>query len=170
MNDIKPRTVYLLRRTDKEEDGTDLYIGSTSKKLKYRLSSHKCPSSHMRKSKLYERMREVGIDSWMIVPLLTFTCDRNTILEFEKEWIKVLKADLNKYSPIINISKIEYRANHYRLNKEVYKRNQTCYYHKNIQNKIYHCDVCDKSFGCNYFLQEHFKSLNHSYTYLNSLD
>ena len=42
MNDIKPRTVYLLRRTDKEEDdGTDLYVGSTSANLKDRLWKHK---------------------------------------------------------------------------------------------------------------------------------
>ena len=30
MNDIKPRIVYLLRRTDKEDDGKDIYVGSTS--------------------------------------------------------------------------------------------------------------------------------------------
>ena len=41
MNDIKPRTVYLLRRTDKENDGTDLYVGSTSVNLKKRLRDHK---------------------------------------------------------------------------------------------------------------------------------
>ena len=163
-NEIKPRAVYLLKRTDKPDDGKDLYVGSTSMNLKYRLSSHRCSASYIRKYeniKLYVRMREVGVNNWEIVPLLTFTCDKKTIFEFEKEWIKVLKTDLNtRFSIGLNME----------LNKETCKRLQTRYYHKNIQNKIHHCSVCDKSFGCNYFLQEHFESLNHQYTYLNSLD
>ena len=169
-DEIKPRTVYLLKRKNKPDDGTDIYVGSISMNLKYRLSSHRSPSSYMRKSKLYVRMLEIGLNNWEIVPLLTFTCDKKTILEFEKEWIKILNADLNKNLPVINISKKEYRANFYRLNKEFCKRRQVYYYHNNIQNKIHHCDVCDKSFGWNYFLQEHFDTLKHQYTYLNSLD
>lgn len=164
MYETKPRTVYLLKRTDKADDGTDIYVGSTSMNLKYRLHSHRCSASYLWKyggTKLYKKMREVGVDNWEIVPLLSFTCDKNTILEFEKEWIRILKADLNKNSPIgLNME----------LNKETRKRVQARYYHKNIQNKIHHCDVCDKSFRCNYFLQEHFESLKHQYAYLNSLD
>ena len=95
MNDIKPRTVYLLRRTDKEEDdGTDTYIGSTSKPLKYRLKDHRGNTKRCN-SKLYVRMAEVGLENWTIEPLLTFSCDKKTIYDFEREWIKLIKPDLN---------------------------------------------------------------------------
>ena len=40
-NEIKNRTVYMLCRTDKtEDDGTDIYVGSTSKSLEKRLCEH----------------------------------------------------------------------------------------------------------------------------------
>ena len=40
-DEIKNRTVYVLFRTDKPEDGSDIYIGSTSQPLKERLCEHK---------------------------------------------------------------------------------------------------------------------------------
>ena len=158
MNDIKPRTVYLLRRTDKEDDGTDLYVGSTSKKLKERLWDHKS-AVKICNSKLYTRMYEIGKHKWEIIPLLSRICDRDIICKLEMKWIGILQSDLNSISPLTN-----------RKNKEIIKQKQVDYYHKNIQNKIHHCTVCNKSFGCNYNLQKHFESLNHSYAYLNSLD
>ena len=36
-------------------------------------------------------MREVGIYSWQMVPLLIYACDKKTIREFEGEWIKGIK-------------------------------------------------------------------------------
>ena len=83
-NEIKTRTVYLLRRTDKEEDdGKDLYVGSTSLTLKDRLRVHKKDTEKC-KSKLYTRMLDVGLNNWEIIPLLSHTCSRNTICEVEK--------------------------------------------------------------------------------------
>ena len=84
MNEIKPRTVYLLRRTDKEDDGTDIYVGSTSIPLKHRLCIHK---NHIGKcnSKLYTKMQEVGKHKWEIIPLLSRICDKNTICKVEKK-------------------------------------------------------------------------------------
>ena len=70
MNDIKPRIVYLLRRTDKEDDGTDIYIGSTSKILKERLHDHRGNVKRYN-SRLYTRMREIGKYMWEIIPLLS---------------------------------------------------------------------------------------------------
>ena len=40
-DEIKNRTVYMLCRKGKKEDGTDIYIGSTSKTLEKRLSGHR---------------------------------------------------------------------------------------------------------------------------------
>ena len=99
MSEIKQRTVYLLKRTDKPDDGTDIYVGSTSQALKKRLWSHKHYTKIVN-SKLYVRMKEVGINNWRIIPLLTYLCDQKTILEFEKSWVELLNPDLNTYSPL----------------------------------------------------------------------
>ena len=165
-NEIKPRTVYLLRRTDKKDDGKDTYVGSTSKNLKYRLSSHRCSANYLWKygnTKLYKKMREVGTINWEIVPLLTFSCDKKTILEFEREWCNLLNADLNSYSPS-GFNKKEYFVNYRKLNKEKIKKRHADYYvlnketiqeqqyeHRKLdkQNKVHHCDVCEKSFETN---------------------
>ena len=40
-DEIKNRIVYVLCRTDKPEDGSDIYIGSTSQPLKERLRCHR---------------------------------------------------------------------------------------------------------------------------------
>ena len=104
---IKQRTVYMLCRTDKtEDDGTDVYVGSTSCPLSRRLAHHKYNAGNPSRlkyygsSKLYRRMREVGVQRWKIVPLLTFSCDQKTIFEFEREWVKALNANLNTVSPV----------------------------------------------------------------------
>ena len=82
-NEIKPRTVYLLKRTDKEEDdGKDLYVGSTSKALKKRLYDHRGNVKRYN-SRLYTRMRETGLNNWEIVPLLTLSCNKKTILNLK---------------------------------------------------------------------------------------
>ena len=134
MNEIKARTVYLLKRTDKENDGTDIYVGSTSMDLKERLWSHKSSSKSKRycNTKLYKKMCEVGIDDWEIVPLLTFKCDKNTILGFEREWCNLLNTDLNSYSPFSGFdNKKEYDANYRKLNKEKIKKQRAGYYELN---------------------------------------
>lgn len=202
MAEIKLRTVYLLRRTDKPDDGTDVYVGSTSMTLKERLLVHSFIVKTLKKgyenNKLYVRMREVGLYNWEIIPLLSFTCGKKTIREFEKKWVKILCSDLNSFSPITN--KKEYNANYYESNKDVILQKKANYYELNkdvilhqranyrklnkdailkkqanhrqltIQNKVHHCDVCDKSFRSIYDLKKHLDTLKHQYTYLNSVD
>ena len=58
--EIKQRTVYQIVRTDKPENGTDTYIGSTSRTLKERLWDHRS-AAKVENSKLYKRMLEIGI-------------------------------------------------------------------------------------------------------------
>ena len=106
-DEIKNRTVCMLCRADKTgDDGEDVYVGSTSLPLGKRFESHKQDArnpfrlKHYGDSKLYRRMRDVGVQHWKIIPLLTFPCDRKTICEFEREWIKALNAGLNTFSSI----------------------------------------------------------------------
>ena len=99
-DEIKPRTVCLLKRTDKEDDGTDIYIGSTSKPLPKRLIGHRADSKRC-SSRLYKRMDEVGPKKGEIVPLVVVpSCGKIEILNFEQEWIALLNPDLNKNPPI----------------------------------------------------------------------
>ena len=173
MSDIKIRKVYLLRRTDKPDDETDIYVGSTSRTLRKRLWNHRSDALRTRNknNKLYKKMREVGLDNWEMVPLLSFACDRKTILEFEKEWCNALNSDLNTNSPFPGFkNKKEYRANYRESNKETIKQQKAEYYKLNKQNKTHYCNVCEKFFGHNGDLKKHFESLKHLYAYMNSVD
>ena len=111
---IKNRTVYMLCRKDKEEDGTDIYIGSTARPLGERFREHKKRTrkfkmlGYSEDNKLFTRMDDVGLMNWKMVPLLTFACDQKTIFEFEKQWIDLIGADLNMVSPITD--RKEYKA------------------------------------------------------------
>ena len=157
-SEIKQRVVYLLRRTDKDDDGTDVYVGSTSKTLRERLWDHRGEATRTgnENNRLYTKMREVGLGNWEMIPLLSFTCDKKTIMEFEKEWCNALNADLNTYSPISGFeNKREYDADYYKFN---------------IQNKRYRCEICDFSFGNNSGLQKHLKSRRHFWKYIYSVD
>ena len=100
-SEIKNRTVYVLCRTDKPEDGTDIYIGSTSWPLKERMWEHRYSAKKFKRrgrsenNRLYKRMVDVGIYNWRLIPLVTFACNQKTIFEFERDWIQVLRTDLN---------------------------------------------------------------------------
>ena len=157
MSKIKPRTVYLLKRTDKSDDGTDICVGSTSQTLTKRLIAHRVQAQVIN-NKLYTRMCKIGLYNWQIIPLLTFACDKKTIREFEKSWVEVLNTDLNTYSPLSDSYMKRYRQ----ADRELY--------HSNIQNKAYYCDICDKAFGYRFNLRKHFNTLKHQYAYLNSVD
>ena len=106
-NGIKPRTVYMICRTDKtEDDGTDIYVGSTSQPLRIRLSEHRSRAKNFIKwgcsenNRLYKRMNDVGVRNWQIISLLTFACSQKTIREFEREWVTATGADLIRYHPL----------------------------------------------------------------------
>ena len=124
----------LCRKDKKEADGPDLYIGSTSQPLEGRLSTHK--SDAMRQgnenNRLHKRMREIGLQDWKMVPLLTFACDQKTIFEFEGQWIGIIGPGLNTNSPIREEeTREEYKANYsvkyYGGNKEKILQQQATY-------------------------------------------
>ena len=149
---IKERTVYMLCRTDKaEDDGTDVYVGSTSCPLGRRFAVHKQragnPSNfkYYGTSKLYERMREVGVQLGKIVPLLTLACGRKIICEFEREWVKALNANLNTFLSI-NEEKREYMIKYHKKNKET---------------KRYYCELCNIAFMGTGNLKTHLDTYKH---------
>ena len=177
-NDIKPRTVYLLRRSDRPDNGDDRYVGSTSMKIMERLWCHRNGARDLTKyknTKVYTRMREIGVNNWVIIPLLTFSCDKKTILEFEREWCNLLNANLNmKLAINTEEEKKEHKsrayAKYYASTKGKIIQRGAEYQKLNKHNKVFHCNVCEKSFGSGWLLRRHFGSLKHQYTYLNSLD
>ena len=187
--EIKNRTVYMLCRKDKPEDGTDIYIGSTARPLGERFREHKKRARKLKMlgyredNKLFTRMNDVGLMNWKMVPLLTFACDQKTIFEFEKQWIDLIGSDLNIRSPITN--RKEYKAGYYIGDKGEIRRRHVNYYKENkqailqqckgyrefnMQNKIHHCAACDKPFGYKKDLNKHYKTLKHSNAYMNSVD
>ena len=121
-SEIKNRTVYVLCRTDKPEDGTNIYRGSTSRPMKERLRIHRKDSQKLRNgnNRLYKRMVNVGIRNWKVIPLVTFACDQKTTFEFEKQWIVLIGADSNTNSPITD--RKEYKAGYYLENKEAIRK------------------------------------------------
>lgn len=160
---IKNRTVYMLCRTNKPDDGTDIYIGSTSKPLCQRLCAHRYRAKNFigegysENNRLYKRMNDVGIMSWQIIPLLTFACNQKTIRDFERQWVTATGAGLNTYSPITD--------------RKEYKKEYDATYHKNnIQTKRYYCNICDIVCGSNHDLKNHLGTLKHSYAWLNAVD
>ena len=159
-SEIKKRTVYLLQRTDKIYDGTDIYVGSTSKTLRRRLFDHRGEALRIynKSNKLYTRMQEVGVYNWEITLLETSSlCEKREIFILEKKCIEKLKPDLNMRFPI-------------RENNEKSRERARNYILKNLEEKRYHCNVCEKTFEHVGNLKRHFNSLKHSYAYMNSLD
>ena len=155
--EIKPRVVYKLVRTGKPEDGTDVYVGSTSLSLKTRLSEHR---SHAKvgNSRLHTRMKGISVYSWKILPLVICVCDKKEIRTLERNWAELLKPDLNTFSPIDN--KVT------DAKKELDKKR----YLESIESKRYYCEICDKAFGYLGNLKKHLKSSKHFYTYIYSVD
>ena len=111
------RTVYLLHSKN-SKNGKDSYVGSTSQKLERRLAAHRyralLPGNE--NNKLYRRMREVGLENWEIVPLLTLECTRDEIRAFEREWADLLEADLNSISPMLTAEEQSRRNAEYYAN------------------------------------------------------
>ena len=200
MAESKERLVYLLERTDKPYDGTDVYVGSTSRSLRQRLWEHRYDATRL-DNKLYKRMREVGADKWKVTLLLLRTCDKKTIRELEREKCSELNADLNTNEPITTPEeKIQYKADYREKNKEAILKNQADYREKNkeailkyaadyyeknkekVNKKIadcrkknreekkYHCAICEVACCSNWGLQKHLHTIKHGYAYLNSLD
>ena len=158
-DEIKNRTVYMLCRTD---GGNDIYIGSTSQSLGQRFREHKRNAGNPSRlkwyggSKLYKKMRAVGVHNWKSVPLISIPCDRATICGCEQVWVKALGANLNTYPPVND--------------DLVRKENKRQYRRRNRGTKRYYCDLCGVACSDKSELKKHFDTLKHSCAWLNSVD
>ena len=151
------RTVYCITKKV-PDDNYDMYVGSTRTSLSGRLKIHRSHSSvqHAKNSKLYTRMREVGLDKWCIRPIFVHTCSENEIRQYEKKYCEILQPDLNTYSPVCEDVKRS-------ANKK--KR-----FSKNLEQKRFFCNTCQMCFLHKGNLNQHKDTLKHQYAYLNSLD
>ena len=154
-SEIKNRTVYMMCRTDKPDDGTDIYVGSTSQPLCKRLCEHRYSAKNFIErgysdnNKLFSRMNEVGL--YNFIPLVTFACDKNTIREFECSWVQTVGADLTTFSPITDNGYANWRR-------------------KNKHNKRYFCEVCGLACGTNLDLKNHLNTCKHFMKWVWSID
>ena len=167
-NEIKTRTVYCLTKKVPDEN-YDVYIGSTSSKLEFRFSCHKSEAKTKRfpNRKLYNRMREVGLNNWKITPLQTMECTKDEIRTYERNWCDLLEANLNLRKPFLtDADGVADRMNKMEYNRQKIKE----IYRRNLDSKRYYSEVCDASFGIKYNFEKHKDTLKHQYTFLNSLD
>ena len=156
---MRKRTVYVLCH-EGSDIGRDVYVGSTSQKLSKRLSEHKydchCYNKKIYEDKLLVWMFQVGVENWMIRPLLTLECSKEVIREFELVWINILKCDLNMISPIQDDKNEKDRV--LRIEE------------KNVDEKKYFCNVCEKAFRSNWKLKRHKSTFKHSNKFFNTPD
>ena len=143
--------VYKLVRTDVPEDGTDVYVGSTSLSLKTRLRCHR-GAAKVQSNKLYTRMYEVGPENWEILPLAICPCTEDEIRTLERQWVELVRPDLNTVSPV----DIDNKWSHIELKEQKKK-----HYYDSIESKRYFCDCCDKAFGYSSDLKRHYNSEKH---------
>ena len=82
-------------------------------------------------------MREVGLQNWEILPLLSRTCALKTIRQLEGKWIGVLRADLNTRLPIREEeTREEYHANYYEANREAIREYYAEWYKANKEKVL----------------------------------
>ena len=132
-NEVRSRTMYCLTKKTPDEN-YDVYVGSTSASLSERQRCHRKDSLRLGNegNKLYVRMRQVGLDSWKIVPLLTLECTRDEIRAFERKWVEVLEANLNSISPMTTAVEASQKQAEYRENNhEEISRQKAEYYASN---------------------------------------
>ena len=148
------RTVYLLCNENLDL-GRDVYVGSTSQTLSQRLCEHKRHAKQQRRAnyKLYKRMREVGLENWIIRPLLSLEstmCSRDDIRKFEKMWCEIFNVDLNTLSPITSAEeRREREVLRYKENRDVILRKKAIRYETNRDSERFFCELCEKSFSAN---------------------
>ena len=144
--------------------GYDVYVGSTNN-IKRRLLEHRSNANNKNlrswNYKPYQRMREVGVEEWDVIPIITFFCDKNTIRECEDLWIKALSADLNTFSAHSDLDKAEYKAEWYQKNRDTYLRRINERYQRNKDEEKFYCEICKLAFGSNYSLERHTESKSH---------
>lgn len=83
-----------------KNDLSIFYIGHTIKQLSKRMNGHRSETNKETKtSKLYESMRKLGMDNFVIELVEEYPCDNKLqLLEREQHYIELLKPSLNVYN------------------------------------------------------------------------
>ena len=155
-----------------------IYVGSTRQKLSSRLSGHRVQMKKGNNTKIYQHMREIGIDKFSIIELdRREVMDRQDQLKFEREYYDKLKPELNMILPynshsehLARARKIQskWRLNHsekvreikskwYKNNSEKVREMQSKWYKAIKKSGRYSCESCDMEFGDKYHLNRHLK-------------
>lgn len=112
----------------------DMYIGSTKTPVKYRVSVHKAFAKRGATSKIYKKIRDVGIDALRYEKLADFVVStKREMLEHEQVYMNQYKPNLNNNRAVINDEqRREYqRVYHARLSEE--KKQE--YYNRHRDNR-----------------------------------
>lgn len=127
MNRYQRGKIYKLYNLSNHED---FYVGSTCKsQLSMRLSQHRYDATHNRTSLVYQHMKQVGIDNFIIELLESYPCNsKDELRAREGYYIRLLKPSLNQ--------KVEDRSRleHYQDNRASILQYQHQYYEKNKES------------------------------------
>jgi group I intron endonuclease len=98
----------------------DIYIGSTIKPLHIRLSQHISCAKRNSQSKLYQSMRNIGINQFKMIHIEDYKCENKKQLERREGYYqKKLQPTLNdNYEGMTKEEKLERKRNIYHMRKE----------------------------------------------------
>jgi group I intron endonuclease len=105
-------------------DPNEIYIGSTCLDLSKRLFNHRAYARLNKKSKIYQRMKDVGIDHFKIVLVEEYPCENKMqLVQREQYYIDLLKPNLNSRWAYATDEqkkdrKNDHQKNHYQNNRD----------------------------------------------------
>lgn len=101
---LKMRKAHIYKIINTKND--DIYIGSTIQKIESRFKNHKSNAKCNKNGKLYDCMRENGIENFSVILLEEFNfIIKKEIGIKEKDYFNKLKPSLNNIAPGISLSK-----------------------------------------------------------------
>ena len=151
------RSGYIYRLTCVNPTIKDRYIGSCwdlhTRNRKHRSRCHNDKSKEYN-APVYKFIRDNGgYDNWYMVTLDCVDCEDHELVEYEQHYIDIhggIDFLLN------HINAVRDKA---RKSLQDKKRHQ-----RDIENKRFYCECCDKAFRETYGLQRHFKTEIHKQT------
>ena len=79
----------------------NIYVGSTCRTLKERISGHKCDAKRNPNCPVYVHIKNIGWNNVNIVLIENYPCNSKKELKFrERYYIELLKSELNTIKPI----------------------------------------------------------------------
>ena len=113
-----------------------IYIGSIS--LYDRMSRHKVAAATAN-TKIYQTMRDIGIDKFSIELICNYPCDgRGELIQREQDYITAVKPELNVRDAARPEGQtiVEYRRLYYQLHRTILLTRSKQYYQTRKQNHL----------------------------------